>query len=62
MTFGLPSCRRIDFAVLAMGVFGFAEILRNLENTEEARRGQRRSAAFAVEEFRQAPHRSPAAR
>jgi putative tricarboxylic transport membrane protein len=35
MTFGLPFLADgIDFAVLAMGVFGIAEILRNLEHTE----------------------------
>jgi putative tricarboxylic transport membrane protein len=35
MTFGFPPLADgIDFAVLAMGVFGFAEVLRNLENPE----------------------------
>src|SRR5512132_649435 len=35
MTFGyLPLADGIDFAVLAMGIFGFAEVLRNLEATE----------------------------
>jgi putative tricarboxylic transport membrane protein len=35
LTFGLPNIvDGIDFAVLAMGLFGFAEILRNLENPE----------------------------
>ncbi|MFA6966997.1 tripartite tricarboxylate transporter permease [Bosea sp. (in: a-proteobacteria)] len=35
MTLGFaPLADGIDFAVLAMGVFGFAEVLRNLENTE----------------------------
>lgn len=35
MTFGFaPLADGIDFAVLAMGVFGFAEVLRNLENPE----------------------------
>ena len=35
MTFGLPFLADgIDFAVLAMGVFGIAEILRNIEHTE----------------------------
>jgi putative tricarboxylic transport membrane protein len=35
MTFGLPFLADgIDFAVLAMGVFGIAEILRNLDHTE----------------------------
>lgn len=35
MTFGFPPLSDgIDFAVLAMGVFGFAEVLRNLENPE----------------------------
>ncbi|MCB8820504.1 tripartite tricarboxylate transporter permease [Microvirga rosea] len=35
MTFGLPFLSDgIDFAVLAMGVFGVAEILRNLDHTE----------------------------
>jgi putative tricarboxylic transport membrane protein len=35
LTFGQPDLSDgIDFAVLAMGMFGFAEILRNLENPE----------------------------
>jgi len=35
MTFGFPPLADgIDFAVMAMGVFGFAEVLRNLENPE----------------------------
>ncbi len=35
LTFGMPDLSDgIDFAVLAMGVFGIAEILRNLENPE----------------------------
>jgi putative tricarboxylic transport membrane protein len=35
MTFGYaPLSDGIDFAILAMGVFGFAEVLRNLEFTE----------------------------
>jgi putative tricarboxylic transport membrane protein len=35
MTFGfLPLADGVDFAVLAMGLFGFAEVLRNLEVTE----------------------------
>ncbi|HEY8369060.1 MAG TPA: tripartite tricarboxylate transporter permease [Thermodesulfobacteriota bacterium] len=35
MTFGYgPLAEGVDFAVLAMGVFGFAEVLRNLEHTE----------------------------
>ena len=35
LTFGIPDLSDgIDFAVLAMGIFGFAEILRNLENPE----------------------------
>ena len=35
LTFGLPELADgIDFTVLAMGLFGFAEILRNLENPE----------------------------
>jgi putative tricarboxylic transport membrane protein len=35
MTFGFPPLSDgIDFAVMAMGVFGFAEVLRNLENPE----------------------------
>jgi putative tricarboxylic transport membrane protein len=35
MTFGFaPIADGVDFAVLAMGMFGFAEILRNLENPE----------------------------
>jgi putative tricarboxylic transport membrane protein len=36
LTFGLPELADgIDFAVLAMGLFGFAEILKNLDNPEE---------------------------
>jgi putative tricarboxylic transport membrane protein len=35
LTFGFaPLSDGIDFAVMAMGVFGFAEVLRNLENPE----------------------------
>ncbi len=35
MTFGLPALADgLEFAVLAMGLFGFAEVLRNLESTE----------------------------
>ncbi len=35
MTFGIPSIvDRIDFAVIAMGLFGIAELLRSLENPE----------------------------
>ena len=35
MTLGFPPLADgIDFAVLAMGIFGFAEVLRNLENPE----------------------------
>ncbi|MGL4728190.1 MAG: tripartite tricarboxylate transporter permease, partial [Bosea sp. (in: a-proteobacteria)] len=35
LTFGFPPLSDgIDFAVMAMGVFGFAEVLRNLENPE----------------------------
>jgi putative tricarboxylic transport membrane protein len=35
MTFGYnPLASGIDFAVLAMGIFGFAEVLRNLESRE----------------------------
>jgi putative tricarboxylic transport membrane protein len=35
MTFGFPPIADgIDFAVIAMGLFGIAEILRNLDNTE----------------------------
>jgi putative tricarboxylic transport membrane protein len=37
LTFGLPELADgIDFAVLAMGLFGFAEILKNLDSPEEA--------------------------
>ena len=40
MTFGLPFLADgIDFAVLAMGIFGIAEIMRNLDHTETSRRG-----------------------
>ena len=36
MTFGwAPLSDGVDFAVLAMGIFGFAEVLRNLEVTEQ---------------------------
>jgi putative tricarboxylic transport membrane protein len=36
MTFGYPPLADgLDFAVLAMGIFGFAEVLRNLETTEK---------------------------
>lgn len=36
MTFGYsPLADGLDFAVLAMGIFGFAEVLRNLESTEK---------------------------
>jgi putative tricarboxylic transport membrane protein len=35
LTFGIPALvDRIDFAVLAMGLFGIAELLRSLENPE----------------------------
>jgi putative tricarboxylic transport membrane protein len=35
LTFGIPQFSDgIDFAVIAMGIFGFAEILKNLENPE----------------------------
>ena len=35
LTFGIPELSDgVDFAVLAMGIFGFAEIIRNLENPE----------------------------
>ena len=35
LTFGIPALvDKIDFAVLAMGIFGFAELLRSLENPE----------------------------
>ena len=48
----------IDFAVLAMGVFGIAEILRNLENPEarDVVRGHDRAAAALARGF--APARS----
>ena len=36
MTFGYaPLSDGLDFAVLAMGIFGFAEVLRNLDHTEK---------------------------
>jgi putative tricarboxylic transport membrane protein len=36
MTFGYaPLADGLDFAVLAMGIFGFAEVLRNLDHTEK---------------------------
>ena len=48
MTFGLPFLADgIDFAVLAMGIFGIAEILRNLDHTETATWCARPSAASA---------------
>ncbi len=35
MTFGFaPISDGLDFAILAMGIFGFAEVIRNLENPE----------------------------
>src|SRR3954453_4031694 len=38
MTFGIPEfADGIGFVVVAMGVFGFAEIIRNLESTTESR-------------------------
>src|ERR1700754_3677288 len=38
MTFGIPEfADGIGFVVVAMGVFGFAEIVRNLEATQESR-------------------------
>ncbi|NDA47568.1 MAG: tripartite tricarboxylate transporter permease [Alphaproteobacteria bacterium] len=45
----------IDFAVLAMGIFGFAEILRNLENPEarDVMRGSIGSLLPGREDFRQ---------
>jgi putative tricarboxylic transport membrane protein len=45
----------IDFAVLAMGIFGFAEILRNLENPEarDVMRGKIGSLLPGLEDFRQ---------
>ena len=57
MTFGLPSSADgIDFAVLAMGMFGIAEILRNLEHTETPRRRRARPSAGCCrtrEDFKQ---------
>ena len=36
MTFGwAPIADGVDFAVLAMGIFGFAEVMRNLDHTEK---------------------------
>src|SRR5258705_433165 len=38
MTFGIPEFSDgIGFVVVAMGVFGFAEIIRNLESSAESR-------------------------
>ena len=38
MAFDVPELSDgIGFVVVAMGVFGFAEIMRNLEQTEECR-------------------------
>ena len=55
MTFGLPFLADgIDFAVLAMGIFGIAEILRNLDHTEhrDGAPGHRPPAA-GKEDFKQ---------
>ena len=42
MAFDIPELADgIGFVVVAMGVFGFAEIMRNLEQAESARRRSR---------------------
>ncbi len=56
MTLGLISLSDgIDFAVLAMGIFGFAEIIRNLENpeTRDVVRGTIGRLLPGKEDFRQ---------
>ncbi len=56
LTFGLDVlANRIEFAVLAMGIFGFAEILRSLESPEQRDvvRGTIGSLMPSREEFRQ---------
>jgi putative tricarboxylic transport membrane protein len=56
MTLDLPDLSDgIDFAVLAMGLFGFAEILRNLENPEarDVVKGSIGRLLPTAEEFRQ---------
>ncbi len=46
MTFGFaPLSDGVDFAVLAMGLFGFAEVMRNLDGGPGARRGAPRPSA-----------------
>ena len=46
MTWGIPELSDgIDFVVVAMGVFGFAEILRNLEIAGTATSSRARSPA-----------------
>ncbi|MDF2975068.1 MAG: hypothetical protein K0R61_5518 [Microvirga sp.] len=60
MTFGLPFLADgIDFAVLAMGIFGIAEIMRNLDHTET--RDVVRQAIGRLlpnrDDFRQSPNR-----
>jgi putative tricarboxylic transport membrane protein len=56
LTFGIPALvDRIDFAVLAMGIFGFAELLRSLENPEarDVVRGAIGKVLPTMEEFKQ---------
>jgi putative tricarboxylic transport membrane protein len=56
MTFGVEELSDgLDFAVLAMGIFGFAEILRNLENPEkrEVLKAQVGRLLPSMSEFRQ---------
>jgi len=56
MTMGLTGIADgIDFAILAMGLFGFAEILRNLENPEarDVVRGSIGRLLPSAEDFRQ---------
>jgi putative tricarboxylic transport membrane protein len=57
MTFGFPPLSDgVDFAVLAMGIFGFAEVIRNLENpeTRDVVKGQIGKLLPSMEEMKQA--------
>jgi putative tricarboxylic transport membrane protein len=57
MTFGFPPLSDgVDFAVLAMGIFGFAEVIRNLENPEarDVVKGQIGSLLPSMPEMKQA--------
>jgi putative tricarboxylic transport membrane protein len=57
LTFGIAELSDgVDFAVLAMGIFGFAEIIRNLENpeTRDVVRGKIGRLLPSKEDFKQA--------